>query len=59
MSNLVVYLIGFLIFAIGLGYGAHRLGVSDQWIAIGGLILFGLAIMSGVSKTRHKDGPSK
>lgn len=57
MSNLVIYLIGFLIFAVGLGYGAHKLGVSDQWIAIGALVLLGIAIMSGVSKTRLKEPP--
>ena len=50
-----LYLIGFLIMIGGLIYAATILHVSAQWIAVGAIILVGLGILTGVSKTRLKD----
>jgi hypothetical protein len=50
-----IYLAGFLIMIAGLIYGATILNVSGQWIAVGALVLIGLAVMKGVATTRTKD----
>ena len=39
----------------GLIYGAVILNVSAQWIAVGAIVLLGLAILKGVQATRAKD----
>ena len=56
--NFAIYIIGALIVVIGLAYGASRLGVSQTWIIIGAIIIIGLALMAGVTKTRQKDPPA-
>jgi hypothetical protein len=50
-----LYLIGFLILIGGLAYGAMLLGVPHIWIIVGALVLLGIGIASGASRTRHKD----
>jgi hypothetical protein len=55
--NLAIYMIGVLIVVAGLAYGESRLGVSSTWIFIGALIIIGLGIMAGITKTRQKDPP--
>jgi hypothetical protein len=50
-----LYIVGFLIVIGGLIYGAVILHVPQQWIAVGGVILLGLAILTGVQATRQKD----
>ena len=39
-----IYILGFLILIAGLIYGAVMLKISGQWIAVGAIVLFGLAI---------------
>jgi len=50
-----LYLIGFLIMIVGVGYGAHLMHVPGQWIAVAILVLVGLGVLTGVSHTRMKD----
>ncbi len=50
-----LYLLGFLIVIGGLIYGAVLLHVAAQWIAVGAMVLVGLAILKGVQATRQKD----
>ena len=50
-----IYLVGFLIVIGGLIYGATLLHVAPHWIAVGAIVLFGLAILKGVQSTRGKD----
>ncbi|HZW37824.1 MAG TPA: hypothetical protein VFF33_00845 [Ignavibacteriaceae bacterium] len=57
MSNLVIYLIGAIIVAAALAYGAAQLGVNAVWIGVGVAVIIGLALMSGVNKTRRKEIP--
>lgn len=57
MSNMAVYLIGFAILLIGLIYGARLLGVPQQWIWVGAIVLVGIAVMTAVG-TRRKDPPA-
>jgi hypothetical protein len=50
-----IYVVGFLIMLGGLIYGAHLLHIAPRWIAVGAIVLTGLAIMAGVQATRQKD----
>ena len=50
-----LYVIGFLIVIGGLIYGAVILHVPQHWIVVGAVVLLGLAILTGVKATRHKD----
>ncbi len=50
-----IYLVGFLIVIGGLIWGAALLHVAPHWIAVGSIVLAGLAILKGVQATRGKD----
>lgn len=50
-----LYLLGFIIVIAGLAWGAVTVGVSPVWVGIGALILLGIGIFSGVTRTRQKD----
>ena len=56
--SFAIYIVGFVILIGGLAYGASLAGVSAQWIVVGALILLGLGIAMGVTKTRQKDPPA-
>ena len=55
MSNLAIFIIGFLIVIGGLAYGANLAGMSPQWIGVGVAVLAGIAVVMGVTKTRTKE----
>jgi len=55
MSSLAIFVIGFIVLIGGLAYGANLAGMSPQWIAVGAIILAGIGIVMGVTKTRTKD----
>jgi hypothetical protein len=55
MSNLTIFIIGFVILIAGLAYGASMAGMSPQWIAVGVAVLAGIGIVMGVTKTRTKE----
>lgn len=50
-----IYLAGFLILIGGLIWGAMILHVAPHWIAVGAIVLLGVAILKGVQATRGKD----
>jgi hypothetical protein len=50
-----IYILGFLIVIGGLIYGAVILHVAAHWIAMGAIVLLGLAIVKGVQATRGRD----
>jgi len=50
-----IYLIGYLIFSIGVLVGEHLLHVPQRWIGVSALLLVGIGIVSGVTSTRTKD----
>jgi len=52
---LSIYILGFVILIAGLAYGASLAGLATQWIVVGVLVLIGLAVASGVTRTRHRD----
>ena len=53
--SLAIYLIGYLLFIIGLAVGAHLLHMPPRWIGVGVIVLAGLGILSGVARTRQRD----
>ena len=53
--SFALYLIGFVIFVAGVAWGLSVVGVSSTYIAIAVVILLGLGIVSGVTRTRTKD----
>lgn len=50
-----IYIVGYIILITGLAIGANLLHVPPEWIGVGVLIMVGIAIVHGVSVTRHKD----
>ncbi len=58
MSSFSTYLIGFVVLIVGLAVGAYLVGVPTTWIAVGVIILIGIGILTGTSRTKTKDPPS-
>jgi hypothetical protein len=50
-----IYIIGYLIVIGGLAYGAVLMHVPTHWIVAGGIVLTGIALVSGVQASRQKD----
>ena len=57
MSNFAIFIIGFIILIAGLAYGASMAGMSPQWIGVGVIVLVGIGVVMGVTKTRTKELP--
>lgn len=55
--SFVLYLLGFAIFLAGVAWGLTVLHVPQLYITIGVVILLGIGIFTGVSRTRSKDPP--
>jgi apolipoprotein N-acyltransferase len=58
MSSFGLYLAGFIILSVGVLFAASILGVANQWLAVIGLVLLGLGVVTGVAKTRRRDAPA-
>jgi hypothetical protein len=58
MSSFGTYLIGFIVLIVGLAIAAYLLGVPTTWIAVGVIVLIGIGILTGTSRTKTKDPPS-
>jgi hypothetical protein len=56
--SFALYIVGFLILIGGLVYGASLAGLANQWIVVGALVLLGMGIAMGVTRTRQKDPPA-
>jgi hypothetical protein len=52
----LVYLIGFLILIGGLAWAAITAGAPTLWMGIGAVILLGLGIITGITRTRTARG---
>jgi hypothetical protein len=53
--SFTLYLIGLVIFVAGVAWGLSVAGVSTTYTAIAAVIIVGLGILMGVSRTRTKD----
>jgi len=58
MSSFSTYLIGFIVLIIGLSVAAYLLGAPPLWIGVGAIVLIGIGILSGTSRTKTKDPPT-
>ena len=58
MSSFAIYIVGFIVLIVGLALAANLVGISSTWIAIGVVVLLGLGILMGVSRTRRPDPPA-
>jgi hypothetical protein len=57
MSKFAVYVIGFMIFAVGVGLAANLMGIPNKWIAVILLVLVGMGIFMGATQTKRDDPP--
>ena len=53
--SFALYLMGFMIFIAGVAWGLDTAGVPRTYNIIACVILFGVAIFSGATRTRQKD----
>ena len=53
--SLVIYLVGFVILIAGVAWALVVAGVPHLYITIACIILLGLGILTGVTRTRSKD----
>jgi hypothetical protein len=58
MSSFSIYLIGFIVLIVGLAIAATLLGAPPVWIGVGAIVLIGLGVLTGVSKTKRPDPPA-
>ena len=56
--SFLIYLIGFAIFLGGVAWAMITAGVPTLYVLIASVILLGIGILSGVSRTRGKDPSS-
>lgn len=52
-----LYLLGFALVIAGVSWGLSVAGMKPLYIVIAAVIMAGLAIVSGVTRTRVKDPP--
>ena len=50
-----LYIVGFLIFIGGVAWALVTAGVAQHWVIIISVILLGLGILTGATRTRTKD----
>jgi hypothetical protein len=50
-----LYMVGFIVLILGIAYGAHLANVPTQWIAVAVIVMAGIGILTGVTRTRHRD----
>ena len=53
--SFALYVIGFVIVIGGVAWGMIAAGISLLWVMIACVILLGIGIVTGVSRTRSKD----
>ena len=55
MSSFSTYLIGFIVLVVGLAVAAYLVNVPPTWIAVGVIVMIGIGILTGTSRTKQKD----
>jgi hypothetical protein len=48
-------MIGFIVVILGVAYGAYLAHVPQQWIGVAVIVMAGIAILTGVTRTRQRD----
>jgi hypothetical protein len=57
--SFLIYVIGFLLVIAGVAWALSVAGLATVYIAIACLILLGLGVLTGATRTRHKDPPAQ
>ena len=55
--SFALYILGFLVLIGGVAWGLITAGVRPLYVAIACVIMLGIGILTGVTKTRAKDRP--
>ena len=55
--SFALYVVGSLLVIGGVAWGLVRMGVPTVWVIIACVILLGLGIRTGVTRTRSRDLP--
>ncbi|WP_321821425.1 MULTISPECIES: hypothetical protein [unclassified Burkholderia] len=55
VMTLLIYLLGWIVFIAGVAWGLMTLHVSQHIIEIVAVILFGIAVITGATRARHRD----
>jgi hypothetical protein len=58
MTKFSVYLIGYMIFVAGVAFALDTAGLSGRWTFISVLILLGIGIAMGATRTKRDDPPA-
>ena len=58
MSSFGIYLIGFVLIVAGVAYGLVLAGLETTWVIVAAVILIGLGVVTGVSRTKRPDPPA-
>jgi len=58
MSKFSIYLIGYLIFVAGVAFALDLAGLPGRWIFVSVLILVGIGIAAGATRTKRDDPPT-
>jgi hypothetical protein len=58
MSSFATFLIGFIVLIVGLAVAAYLLHVPTLWIVAGVIVLLGIGIIMGTSRTKPRDPPT-
>ncbi len=53
--SLIIYLIGFAFIIVGIVWALVVAGLSTQYVVIASVILVGIGILTGVTRTRTRD----
>jgi uncharacterized membrane protein YiaA len=58
MSSFSTNVIGFVILIVGVAIAAFLLNVPPVWIAVGVVILLGMAVVMATTRTKPRDPPA-
>ncbi len=58
-GNFLVYLMGYLIMIVGVGYGMHAAGLGQKWIIAVVLVLLGLGVVYALSRSQRDSSAPK
>lgn len=55
--SFALYVVGFLVLIAGVAWGLITAGAPTIWVIIASVILLGIGILTGVTRTRSRDRP--
>ncbi len=58
VMSFALYILGFLVLIGGVAWALITVGLATLWVVIISVILFGIGMVTGVTRTRSKDLPA-